>query len=195
MFRARVEKEAVEKRRRGWMWRGWPCVCVPVCLPVVYTYACTRKRRERSSGGARDFSKEIFPGSHFPGELARPDSAASLVFRPGFIACEIRFREGQTATGSCRLRTHVRYESINVRIQARFMYETFRHFSLFFSRQKGTHRSVKRLTRDDSKRDPYDREIEICNNTILSRFLRSHAERNEREETRILPPWIFTIDY
>lgn len=68
----------------------------------------TRKRRgERSSGEPR-FSEEIFPGSHFPGGLARSDS--SFVFRRDFIAEKSALERGRlqvtTAIRTIRLAVH-----------------------------------------------------------------------------------------
>jgi len=92
----------------------------------------TRKRRgERSSGEPR-FSEEIFPGSHFPGGLARSDS--SLVFRRDFIAEKSAFERGrlQVATASRTIPSGGTCVRVYVRVCVRKCHETLRHYFYFF---------------------------------------------------------------
>lgn len=125
---------------------------VHVYTNALYTRAHARKR-ERSSEEPR-FSEEIFPGSHFPGGLARPDRRTASCFA-GFYRGEIRLREGQArATGGridyeFRLRECTRYARARARarsVRTCTCVQTLRNISLFslpffsfcLSRQKET---------------------------------------------------------
>lgn len=98
------------------------------CVHHSRIHAHTRKRRgERSSEEPR-FSEEIFPGSHFPGGLARSDS--SLVFRRDFIAEKSAFERGrlQVATASRTILPCGACVRAYVCVRVRRFHETVRHY-------------------------------------------------------------------
>lgn len=102
MFCARVVAEKERERRAR------KVVHIASCVHRSHTRVHTRRKQrgERISGEPR-FSEEIFPGSHFPGGLARSDS--SLVFRRDFIAEKSAFERGRLQVATAKSSHPVRW--------------------------------------------------------------------------------------